>query len=141
DMEKIADSYFDATMTARERAIFETGIKLTTIFHQFGGTPIANDPKIIKDVSTGIEAAILSQPYVKKAKIQIIFPQDKEEKEERIHGKFHPYDYTEISGRNLVAEVLLEYNNWEIVGKVEWKEDLQYPLMYIKKILEKNLHI
>ena len=129
-MEKIAQAYVSPEMTTREQAVFEVGIKLATIFHQFVGTPIQNDPQVLHNISQGIKASILCQPYVSKVNIEI-----------RPHGydknsvgKQHVYDYTVISGQNLIAEVEVHYHEWLIVGRVEWKEDLAYPLMYVKKI-------
>ena len=129
-MEKIAQAYVSPKITPREQAIFEVGIKLATIFHQFFGTPIQNDPKILQEISQGIKASILCQPYVSKVDIEIRpFGFD-----EKSVGKQHVYDYTVISGRNLIAEVEVHYHEWAIVGRVEWIEDLAYPLMYVKTI-------
>ena len=129
-MEKIAQAYGSREITTREQAIFEVGIKLATIFHQFVGTPIQNDPQVLQEISQGIKASILCQPYVSKVDIEIR-PHSFDEKS---LGKQHVYDYTVISGRNLIAEVEVHYHEWHVVGRVEWKNDLTYPLMYIKTI-------
>ena len=78
----------------------------------------------------GIKASILCQPYVSKVDIEIR-PHNFDEKS---LGKQHVYDYTVISGRNLIAEVEVHYHEWHVVGRVEWKNDLAYPLMYVKTI-------
>jgi hypothetical protein len=129
-MEKIAQAYGSREITTREQAIFEVGIKLATIFHQFVGTPIQNDPHILQEISHGIKAAILCQPYVSKVDIEIR-PRGYDE---HPIGKQHVYDYTVISGRNLIAEVEIHYHEWLVMGRVEWIEDLAYPLMYVKTI-------
>ena len=50
------------------------------------------------------------------------------------YTKQHEFDYTYIQGRNLVAEVEVQYENWIAIGKVEWISDLNYPLMYVKEV-------
>ena len=129
-MEKIAQAYVSPEVTPREQAIFEVGIKLATIFHQFVGTPIQNDPLVLQEISQGIKASILCQPFVSKVEVTIR-PRGYDGKSS---GKQHAYDYTIISGRNLIAEVDVQYHDWLVTGRVEWKEDLAYPLMYIKNI-------
>lgn len=129
-MEKIAQAYGSPEITTREQAIFEVGIKLATVFHQFGGTPIQNDPQVLHIISQGIKASILCQPFVSRVEIEI-FPNGCDK---NIIGKQHAYDYTVISGRNMIAEVEVHYHEWCVVGRVEWIEDLAYPLMYVKNI-------
>ena len=57
--------YFSPNLSLRERASFETGIKLGALYHILCGIPISSDEKIIKSIEKGIEAAISCQPYVK----------------------------------------------------------------------------
>jgi hypothetical protein len=119
--------YFDEDITERERAAFEIGIKLGTLYHTLIGLPISSDPKIIKSIESGFEAAISCQPYVKNVKIQIL-------KDKILGNKKHEFDYDEIKGSIINAEVILQYKNTKIVAKLEWIEKLQYPLMFIEKI-------
>ncbi|XEO79505.1 Dihydroneopterin aldolase [Candidatus Lokiarchaeum ossiferum] len=130
-MEKIADSYKIPEVSNRDQAIFETGIKLAAIFHQFSGTPICWDETIQTKIAEGIIASIKCQPFVKE--VHIAFKALDEFEEEKF-SKSHEYDYTVISGRNLIAEVELSYKEWSIVGRLEWIEQLKYPLMYMKSI-------
>lgn len=134
-MEKIADSYKISEVSNKEQAIFETGIKLATVFHQFSGTPISSDKKIQTKIAEGIIASIKCQPFVKNVSIafQALNPED-----EKKYSKSHEYDYTVISGRNLIAEVELQYKEWSITGRLEWIDQLNYPLMYIKSIKKTN---
>ncbi len=134
-MEKIADSYKLTEISNREQGIFETGIKLATIFHQFSGTPISNSKDIQTKIAEGIIASIKCQPFVQDVSIQF---KSFDEKDHNIFSKKHEYDYTVISGRNLVAEVKVDYKGWNIVGRVEWIERLNYPLMYIKSVEKTN---
>jgi dihydroneopterin aldolase len=130
-MEKIADKFQSSKISKREQAIFETGIKLATIFHQFSGTPLTNDAVTKRKIADGIEASISCQPYVSRVSIDFTSHSETEGPQFR---KSHEFDYTEISGRNLIAEVEIQFKNWKVTGCMKWIEDLNYPLMYIKDI-------
>ena len=141
------DLYFDSTVTPKDRAIFELGIKLGTLFHQFSGSPIGQDEKCIHDLTRGIEASIRSQPFVTKVAVKLNIPVKKSHRDQgsefdRVQLKektnVNPYDYTEISGRNLQAKVSVTYKEWDVVGNIEWIPKMQYPLMFISKISKKN---
>ncbi|MFW9899944.1 MAG: dihydroneopterin aldolase family protein [Candidatus Thorarchaeota archaeon] len=119
--------YFSPELSGRERACFETGIKLGALYHILCGIPITSDEKIINSIEKGIEAAISCQPYVKS--IRIILDKDKITK-----NKSTEFDYDEISGKIIRAELILKYEAIEVIAKIDWIEDLQYPLMYIEKI-------
>ncbi len=119
--------YFSPELTDRERACFETGIKLGALYHILCGIPIRSNKKIIDSIESGIEAAISCQPFVKDVKIQL-------DREKILRDKSTQFDYDEISGKIIRAEVTLEYESVEIVAKIDWVEDLQYPLMFIEKI-------
>ncbi len=128
DNEKV---YFSSNISLRERASFEIGIKLGALYHILCGIPISSDTKVIDSIENGIEAAISCQPYVKSVKINI--------DREKIKGdKSTEFEYDEITGKVINATVVLEYKSVEITAKVEWVEDLKYPLMFIEKITTKN---
>ena len=128
DNEKV---YFSSNISLRERASFEIGIKLGALYHILCGIPISSNTKVIDSIENGIEAAISCQPYVKSVKINI--------DREKIKGdKSTEFEYDEITGKVINATVVLEYKSVEITAKVEWVEDLKYPLMFIEKITTKN---
>lgn len=125
------NSYFPPNLSDGERACFEIGIKLGALYHILCGIPISSDTKVIDSIENGIEAAISCQPYVKSVKINI--------DREKIEGdKSTEFEYDEITGKVINATVVLEYKSVEITAKVEWVEDLKYPLMFIEKIRTKN---
>jgi hypothetical protein len=133
-MEKLSETFFDASMNAREHAIFETGIKLAALFHILIGAPIKNDLQVMKNIADGLKASISCQPFVKRVDVTIKPPKPTASQQ---YTKKHEFDYTYISGQNLVAEVEVQYENWNVIGRVEWISDLNYPLMYIQKISQK----
>ena len=55
------DDYFK-NLTYRERAIFEGGISMGALFHQFVGTPVSVDT--IASLEKAIEESILLQPAI-----------------------------------------------------------------------------
>ena len=121
--------YFSPDLSKRERACFETGIKLGALYHILCGIPISSDENIISSIEKGIESAISCQPYVKSVKINL-------DKNKILGDKSTQFDYDEITGKIIRAEVMLNYESVEILAKIDWIEDLEYPLMYIEKIVE-----
>ncbi|KKM64104.1 hypothetical protein LCGC14_1504760 [marine sediment metagenome] len=121
--------YFSPDVTVRERACFETGIKLGALYHILCGIPISSDERTIKSIEKGIEAAISCQPFVKSITIQL-------NKDKIVGNQSTPFDYDEITGKIIRAEVLIEFESVEIAAKLDWVDDLQYPLMFIESIKE-----
>lgn len=119
--------YFSPDLSTRERACFEAGIKLGALYHIMSGIPIRSNDKIISSIEKGIEAAISCQPYVES--VMIILDKDK-----ILGNKNTPFNYDEISGKIIRAELILKYEDVEVLAKVDWIEELQYPLMFIEKI-------
>ena len=122
---------FSPDLTNRERACFETGIKLGALYHILCGIPISSNEKVISSIEKGIESAISCQPYVKSVKINL-------NREKIIGDKSTPFDYDEITGKIISAEIIIDYQSTQITAKINWVENLQYPLMYIEKIQEKD---
>ncbi|TFG19187.1 MAG: dihydroneopterin aldolase [Promethearchaeota archaeon] len=119
--------YFSKDISERERASFEIGIKLGTLYHTIIGLPISSNPNTIESIEKGFEASISCQPYVKDVKVSIL--------KEKISGdKTDEFDYDEISAPLINAEIILEYKNTRVIARVKWIDKLQYPLMYIEKI-------
>ena len=121
--------YFSPDVTVRERACFETGIKLGALYHILCGIPISSEERTIKSIEKGIEAAISCQPFVKSITIQL-------NKDKIVGNQSTPFDYDEITGKIIRAEVLIEFESVEIAAKLDWVDDLQYPLMFIESIKE-----
>ncbi len=132
-MEKLAEDKFHESITAREHAIFELGIKLATLYHMMLGAPIKNEERTMKEVAEGLMASIRCQPFVEKVDVTFKVPK---EGMSHTYTKLHQFDYTTISGKMLTAQIKVKYQNWAAVGRVEWDSDLYYPLMSIKEIYE-----
>lgn len=124
-----AKIYFSPDLSIRERACFETGIKLGALYHILCGIPISSDENIVSSIEKGIESAISCQPYVKSVKIKL-------DRNKILGDKSTQFDYDEITGKVIRAEIILNYESVEILAKIDWIEDLEYPLMFIEKIIE-----
>ncbi len=127
--EKKENIYFSPDLSSKERACFEAGIKLGALYHILCGMPIALKEEVLIPIEKGIEAAISCQPYVKAVKVNL--------DREKIRGdKSGEFDYDEITGKIIKAEVIIEYDDIRVLSRIEWMKDLEYPLMYIKEIEE-----
>ena len=111
----------------RDRAVFEAGIKLGALYHQFVGTPISVDT--IDDLSRAIEESVALQPYVRSVSVSI----DREMVEKKQNPKFK---YCELEGRMLHVSLQVLYKNTIATVELVYDEEQDYPMMSIKKIEE-----
>ncbi len=116
------EKYFDCT--DEQRVSFELGIKLGALFHQFVGTPVSS--KNIEKLEGAMESTTESQAFVKKAEVSI-----KPEARSDI-SDLGPFDYTTLTGKMIEAEIKVEYEGITAEGKMEFIEEMDYPLMYIE---------
>ena len=123
-MDHEASSYFNCSET--ERATFELGIKLGALFHQFIGTPVSS--KNIDILEKAIEQTTERQAFVTKAEVKIL-PKGLENRTESVF-----FDYTTLSGDMLDVRVHVEYKGIKAVGRIEYVEELDYPLMYVESV-------
>ncbi len=124
DRESLASSKFSCS--ERERAAFEAGIKMATIYHQFVGSPV--NRKSAPGLEKAIAEAIEVQPYAYSAKVKIdrsVFPEGKDR-----------YSYISLTGDMIDAVVTIRLGGYELVAEMRYDEDLKYPLMYISSLEE-----
>ncbi len=121
DRENLAGSRFNCSVS--ERACFEAGIKMATIYHQFVGTPFCD--RNVSDLERTIENCIRVQPYVLDAKVKIRRPDlDKEDQ----------YSYTSLTGDMIDATVRISLDGTEVTAEMRYDAELRYPLMFISNI-------
>ncbi|WMT51102.1 MAG: dihydroneopterin aldolase family protein [Ferroplasma sp.] len=113
-----ARKYFHCT--DRERAIFEAGIKLGGIFHQYIGVPV-NEGNI-KEISRAIEKSVSVQPFVKHVSVEI-----------NLGGQSTSFQYTSLSGEMMDVRLTVEYNGQVVRAGMHYVQDLNYPLMYLEE--------
>jgi hypothetical protein len=104
--------------------VFEAGIKLGTIYHQFVGTPVcaAN----VEILERAIEDGVRVQPFVKEVEVHI----DRSTLRKRKRDEF---DYQTLQG-NMLRVRLIE--NVSVLAEMRYVEELRYPLMFVADISE-----
>ena len=122
DRESLANERFNCS--ERERAVFEAGIKLATIYHQFVGTPVNMDT--VEDLERTISKAIEVQPYVESARVKIprtLFTKGGD-----------TYSYVSLTGDMIDAIVVIRLGDTKVTAEMRYDDILQYPLMYVSSI-------
>ena len=125
DRDSLANSRFNCT--PRERACYEAGIKMGTIYHQFVGTPVSLSN--VEDLERSISKAIEVQPYVENAVVKIdrsVFVKDGDR-----------YSYISLTGEMIDAVVTIFLDGVRVVSEMRYDAEMGYPLMYISNIEEK----
>ncbi len=107
----------------RDRAAFEAGIKLGTIYHQYMGVPLTR--ATAGDLERAIESATRVQPTVEDARVRI--------DRKRLKGR-GPYGYASLSEDMLQAEVTVRVGSARVTGVLRYVPELDYPLMYLKEV-------
>ena len=121
----VDEKYF-SIITKRERAIFEGAISMGTLFHQFVGTPINKNTK--KSLEESIENSLKLQPAIEDAEVKINF--------EKLEESMTEFDYTSLNGDMLDAKIHTRVDNVKAIIRIEYIEELNYPLMYVEDIKE-----
>ncbi len=114
-----AEPYFKCT--DRERAIFEAGIKLGTIYHQYVGVPI--NMSNLESLAQAIKESVLVQPFVSDACVRI--------DPEIVEKKQGTYKYITLSGEMLDVKIQVTYRKEKISARLSYVKEMEYPLMYI----------
>ena len=107
----------------RDRAAFEAGIKLGSIYHQFIGAPLTRETA--RDLERAIEAGTRVQPLVEDVRVRI--------DRTRLHGR-GPYKYASLGEDMLTAEVTIRVGQARATGVLRFVPELDYPLMYLKSV-------
>ncbi len=117
-----ADSYFSCTDS--ERAAFEAGIKLGTIYHQFVGVPLSADN--VETLEKAIEAGSKVQPFVEDVKVRI--------DRSKLKTKRSQYDYVSLTGDMLDVTLKVRYGKAMVRASMKLIKEIDYPLMFIEEI-------
>ncbi len=122
-----AKKYFHPSITDRERAIFEAGIALGALYHQFVGLPIAKKEDVLKAVKEAIEKAMSLQPFREKVEVRFDVSSIK-------GGGLGPYDYSSLKGNAIDARVVVKYGSARVKARMRFVEELGFNLMYIEDV-------
>ena len=111
-------------VTPRDNAVFEAGIKLGALYHQFVGTPVSLDTA--GSLERAIAASISVQPYVKAITVSL--------DRDMIRDSLSRFGYTELKGPMLKVDAVIRYERYEASVGIRYEDG--YPLMFIKEIRE-----
>jgi dihydroneopterin aldolase len=114
-----------AALSRREALLFEAGIKLGGIFHQYLGVPVS--PRTAPGLARTIERAVALQPYVAHVRVRID------------PARGGPVGRGRYAYRYLVAEMLdvrvrLADGDVEVTARLAHRPDLRYSLMSVDTV-------
>lgn len=120
------DKQYFSNITTRERAIFEGAISMGALFHQFVGTPVNKTTK--NSLETSMEESLKLQPAIEDVKVNIRF--------DKLEESMTEFDYTSLTGDMLDVKIFTKVDNVTATIRIEFIEELNYPLMYVEDITE-----
>ena len=118
------DKEYFSNITARERAIFEGAISMGALFHQFVGTPVNKNTK--KSLETSMEESLKLQPAIEDVEVDIRF--------DKLEESMTEFDYTYLTGDMLDVKIHTKVDDVKATIRIEFIEELNYPLMYVENI-------
>ena len=111
----------------RERAAFEAGIKLGSIYHQYVGAPV--NESNVEALERAIEAGARVQPFVEDVRVRI--------DRSKIRAKRGaPYKYWSLTGDMLDVWLRIRYGDVVAECGMSYVAELRYPLMRIVELRE-----
>ncbi|MBZ6493662.1 dihydroneopterin aldolase family protein [Natrinema longum] len=113
--------------TDAQTACFEAGIKFGSLYHQFAGTPVS--PESAPSLATAIEESIENQPHCTEVTVAVRTEELEAELAESTA------DYTELTGRFLEVEIVVDYEGCEVRTRMEMEDG--YPLMRLESVRER----
>ena len=120
--EEAAASYFECTEA--ERAAFEAGIKMGTIYHQFVGVPVSVDS--VDTLEKAIESGCSVQPFVESVSVSI--------DRKKLKDKRGQFDYVSLTGEMLSVDLVVVYGGARVEAQMRYVKEMDYPLMFIKRV-------
>lgn len=123
-MEDETGLWIEEKLLDRDTAVFEAGIKLGALYHQFIGTPVST--KTIEVLEAAIERSVSLQPWVNSVEVEIDM--------EKVRANENEFRYCELRGEMLDVKVAVRYENVEVHARVKYEEDMGYPLMRVEKL-------
>ena len=112
-------------LSRREALLFEAGIKLGGVFHQYLGIPVTR--RTAPALARAIAAAIELQPYVRSARVRI----DVAAAGPAGRGRFA---YRYLTPEMLDVAVELADGPVSVRARLRHRRDLRYPLMRVERI-------
>jgi hypothetical protein len=104
-------------ITDREKAIFEAGIKLGALYHQWVGTPVS--PATAGTIEEAISRSVGLQPFVERIAVDL----------DREMMRPNPFGYSEIAGLMMRVEIATRVG--DATCRARMRREKNYPLMEI----------
>ncbi len=114
-----------AALSDREALLFEAGIKLGGVFHQYLGTPVA--PSTADGLARAIARALRLQPYVERAEVRI----DPSRGGPVGRGRFA---YRYLTAEMLEVVVGLSDGAVRVRARLAHRPRVRYPLMTVEAV-------
>ena len=115
----------NSDITDRDNVLFEAGIKLGALYHQFTGSPVNLDT--VESLENAIAQSISVQPFVEKITVSI----NRDIIRSNLNNEF---GYCELEGRMLDVRINVKYGLVRAKVALEYDSELEYPLMRILNI-------
>ena len=108
----------------RDKAVFEAGIKLGALYHQWVGTPVSKQSAA--SLAAAIREAHIQQPFVKNVSVDL----DTKLMNPNMFG------YSELSGLMFCVTLTTQVNSIICVARL--RPDDNYPMMTVVDIYEES---
>lgn len=121
-MPRTSTQIHPAHLSRREALLFEAGIKLGGVFHQYLGIPVST--RTAPALARVIESAVALQPFVDRVRVQIV------------PSRGGPVGRGRFGYRYLTADMLdvrvdLRDGRERVRARLAHRPDLRYPLMVV----------
>ena len=123
-MEEESGLWIEEKVLDRDIAVFEAGIKLGALYHQFIGTPVST--ATAEELGTAIEKSVSLQPWVSSVEVKI--------DREKVRENENEFRYCELRGEMLDVNVVVRYEEVEVHARVKYEEDMGYPWMRVERV-------
>jgi len=114
-----------ARLSRREALLFEAGIKLGGVFHQYLGMPVS--PRTATVLARAVEAAVGLQPFVRSVRVRV----DPSRGGPVGRGR---YAYRYLTAEMLNVTVELVDGPVAVEARLAHRPDLRYPLMSVVRV-------
>ena len=96
-----------------------------TLFHQFSGIPV--DKSTVKSLEACMKDSLMLEPAIEDVEVHI--------NEERLEEHKTLFEYP-LSGDVLEGRLYAKVDNVTAVIRIEYVEEINYPLVYVEDIIE-----
>lgn len=122
-------SYHARGVSRREALLFEAGVKLGGVFHQYLGIPLT--PRTAPGLARAIESAVRLQPFVRAVEVRL----DPSKGGRPGPGRFA---YRYLTGEMLDVRVTLADGPLVVRARLAHRTDLRYPLMRVVAVRDRR---